>query len=376
MRRSGIREIMDLAAGLPDVLHLEVGEPDFATPSHIVEAAVAAARAGFTHYTPNAGLPELRDSIANVAAKVAGRSVVREQVVVTSGSVCGLMTSLMALVEPGEEVLLPDPGWPNYEMMVMSIGAIPVRYRLSEEHDFAPDLSELESQIGPRTKAIVVNSPSNPTGAVFGRAVVRALVDLANVHDLYILSDEVYDELVYEGEHYSPARWDTDGRVISVYSFSKTYAMTGWRVGYVVAPGSIAGAISKLQEPVVSCASAISQKAAEAALAGPQVCVLEMRNAYKARRDLVVGLLGQAGVRASVPRGAFYVFVDVSRLADHTYRFTRQLLQEQRVAVAPGETFGDAGCGHVRVSLAVDPQVLEAGVRRLIAALTRQSRGT
>jgi aspartate aminotransferase/aminotransferase len=153
--------------------------------------------------------------------------------VVTSGSVCGLMTSLMALVEPGEEVLLPDPGWPNYEMMVMSIGAIPVRYRLSEEHDFAPDLSELESQIGPRTKAIVVNSPSNPTGAVFGRAVVRALVDLANVHDLYILSDEVYDELVYEGEHYSPARWDTDGRVISVYSFSKTYAMTGWRVGYV-----------------------------------------------------------------------------------------------------------------------------------------------
>src|SRR5260370_24001527 len=213
MRRSGIREVMDLAADASDVLHLEVGEPDFPTPAHIVEAAVAAARAGFTHYTPNAGLPELRDAIAHVASEVHGRAVARDQVVVTSGSVCGLMTSLMAVVEPGEEVLIRDPGWPNYEMMVLSIGAIPVRYRLPEEEDFALDVDALGMLVGPRTKAIIVNSPSNPTGAVFGSQIAQALVGLAREHDLYILSDEVYDRLVYEGQHHSPACWDADGRV-------------------------------------------------------------------------------------------------------------------------------------------------------------------
>jgi len=370
MRRSGIREVMDLAAGMSDVLHLEVGEPDFPTPRHIVEAGVAAARAGLTHYTPNAGLPELRDAIACVAGQVHGRPVSREQVVVTSGSVCGLMTSLMALVEPGDEVLIPDPGWPNYEMMVLSTGAVPVRYCLPEEHDFAPDLTALGSRVSPHTKAIIVNSPSNPTGAVFGKEIARGLVEWAREHDVYILSDEVYDQLIYEGEHYSPARWDGDERVIAVYSFSKTYAMTGWRIGYVVAPATIAGVITKLQEPVVSCASAISQKAAEIAIAGPQTCVLEMRNAYRQRRDAALTILRQAKVRATVPRGAFYVLVDVSRAASETFPFARQLLQEQRVAVAPGETFGEAGCGHVRVSLAADQRVVEEGVRRLVAALT------
>src|SRR5258708_33512648 len=214
MRRSGIRELMDLAAGAPDVLHLEVGEPDFSTPVHIVEAAVTAARAGFTHYTPNAGLPELRVAIAPIVSGTHGRPVGPDQVVVTSGSVCGLMTTLMALVEPGEEVLIPDPGWPNYEMMVLSVGAVPVRYTLSEDHDFAPDVEALDSLAGPRTKAIFVNSPSNPTGAVFGNDVARGLVEWANKRDLYVLSDEVYDQLIYEGEHHSPARWDTEGRVI------------------------------------------------------------------------------------------------------------------------------------------------------------------
>lgn len=362
---------MDLAAALPDVLHLEVGEPDFATPGHIVEAAVAAARAGFTHYTPNAGLPELRDAIASVVSPLHGRPVAREQVVVTSGSVCGLMTSLMALLEPGEEVLLPDPGWPNYEMMVVSLGAVPVRYRLAEETGYVPDPSALGALIGPKTKAILLNSPSNPTGAVFDEAVVRGLMELAAAHDLYIVSDEVYDQLIFEGHHVSPARCDRDGRVISIYSFSKTYAMTGWRVGYVVAPPAIAGVITKLQEPVVSCPSAVAQKAAEAAIAGPQTCVTEMRDAYRRRRDAVVAILDAAGVRATVPRGAFYVLVDVASVAHDTFSFARRLLQEERVAVAPGETFGAAGRGRVRISLAADQRVLEEGVRRLAAALTR-----
>ena len=181
----------------------------------------------------------------------------------------------------------------------------------------------------------------------------------------------MYEQLVYEGQHHSPARWDTDGRVVSAYSFSKTYAMTGWRIGYVVAPPSIAEVITKLQEPVVSCASAVSQKAAEAALAGPQACVAEMRRAYQTRRDAAVRILRQAGVPTSMPCGAFYLLVDVSRVTQNTYDFARRLLQEQRVAVAPGETFGDAGQGLVRVSLATDLAVLEEGVRRLAGVVSR-----
>lgn len=372
MRRSGIRELMDTAAGLPDVLHLEVGEPDFATPAHIVEAGVAAARAGYTHYTPNAGLPELRAAIAELTATTLHRPIAPQQVVVTSGSVCGLMSSLMALVEPGDEVLIPDPGWPNYDMMVRSIGAIPRPYRLAPERGYAPDLDALARQVTPRTKVLLVNSPANPTGAVFTQADVRGLVELADAHDVFLLSDEVYDQLVFGTEHHSPARWDTDGRVISVHSFSKTYAMTGWRVGYVVAPPAIAEVVTKLQEPLVSCASAISQKAAQAALSGPQSCVAEMRAAYQARRDTAHAILDQAGVHASRPLGAFYMLVDVSRVTRDSYAFAHQLLASQRVAVAPGETFGAAGQGLVRVSLATAPSALEEGVRRLATAIGRE----
>lgn len=365
MRRSGIRELMDMAANIPEVLHLEVGEPDFATPSHIVEAAVAAARAGFTHYTPNAGLPELRTTISDAITVAHGRAVGPEHVVVTSGSVCGLMTSLIALVEPGEEVLIPDPGWPNYEMMVRTIGAEPVHYRLDAARQYEPDLDALAKQISPRTKVMLVNSPSNPTGAVFGVETARSLVEFAAAHDLYVVSDEVYEKLVFDTAHQSLGRWDVDGRVVCVYSFSKTYAMTGWRVGYVVAPPAIAEVVTKVQEPVVSCASAVSQKAAEAALTGPQTCVEEMCDAYRARRDVALNILGQAGVTSNVPRGAFYMLVDASPVTLDTYAFAYHLLREQRVAVAPGETFGPAGRGLVRVSLATDQVVLEEGVRRL-----------
>jgi aspartate/methionine/tyrosine aminotransferase len=283
------------------------------------------------------------------------------------------MTSLMALVEPGEEVLLPDPGWPNYEMMVMSIGAIPVRYRLSEEHDFAPDLSELESQIGPRTKAIVVNSPSNPTGAVFGRAVVRALVDLANVHDLYILSDEVYDELVYEGEHYSPARWDTDGRVISVYSFSKTYAMTGWRVGYTAVPSSIVGALTRIQESMITCVSSVTQAAALAAFTGPQECVAEMCAAYQKRRDLLMGLLDAAGIGFVRPLGAFYLMMSLR--GDANSRLAALDLVDKGVAVAPGTAFGEMASSALRISLAASEATISAAAEKLIDWYARTDGG-
>jgi aspartate/methionine/tyrosine aminotransferase len=374
MRRSGIREIMDLAAGQPNVLHLEVGEPDFPTPPHIVEAGVAAARAGFTRYAPNAGLPELREAIAEKLARVNGLRVTPDQVVVTAGSVCGLMTTLMALVEPGDEVLLPDPGWPNCEMMVRGIGARPVPYPLDAARGFLPDLDALVGSITGRTKALLVNSPANPTGAVFSEETMRRLVAIAVEHDLYLLSDEVYDQLVYDGEHFSPACLDGDGRVVSVYSFSKTYSMTGWRVGYVVAPPAIAEVVTKLQEPVTSCASTVSQKAAEAALLGPQTCVEEMRLAYRERRDTALAILRDGGVDAVEPHGAFYLLVDVGGVTSDTYAFARDLVREQRVAVAPGEAFGLGGRGFVRLSLAADRQVVAEGARRLAATVAEPSR--
>jgi aspartate aminotransferase/aminotransferase len=365
MRRSGIREIMDLAQTMPDVIHLEVGEPAFPTPPHIVEAAHRAALAGFTKYTANAGLLSLRTLICEKLARRNHIQASPENVVVTPGAVTGVATAIMALVERGDEVLLPDPGWPNYQMMVPCAGAVTVLYPLRPEAGFTPDLEALESLVTPRTKVMVVNSPANPSGAVFAEETVLGLLDFVRRHDLYLLTDEVYEEIIFDGEHVSPARYDTEGRVITVSGFSKTYAMTGWRVGYAVASPAIAALVAKLQEPFVSCASAVSQKAAEAALAGPQDCVAEMVGEYRRHRDQAVRLLSEAGVPFFRPRGAFYILVDISACAVDSYAFARRLLQERRVAVAPGGTFGPGAAGYVRISLASPASAIEEGVRRL-----------
>ncbi len=373
MRRSGIREIMELALSMPDVLHLEVGEPNFATPRHIVEGAYQAALAGFTKYTANAGIASVREAIADKLRRVNGLEVPPERIILTHGAVSGLMTTCLALLEPGDELLLPDPGWPNCEMMALTLGARPVRYPLRKEERFLPRLDDIERVITPRTKALLVNSPANPTGAVFPEPLVRDLVALANRHDLWLISDECYDQLVYDGVHTSPARFDTDGRVVSVFSFSKTYAMTGWRIGYTVPPPALLEVLLKLQEPVLSCASAVSQKAAEAALRGPQDCVEQMRASYHQRRDLALAVLRGAGLDAPVPSGAFYLMVDVSAATDDSYDFAKGLLRGRHVAVAPGEAFGPSGRGLVRVSLATEQPILEEGLRRLAAEILERS---
>ncbi len=365
MRRSGIREIMDLAQTMPDVVHLEVGEPGFPTPPHIVEAAHRAARDGFTKYTANAGLLSLR---ALICEKLARRNHIQtspENVVVTPGAVTGIATSLMALLERGDEVLLPDPGWPNYQMMVPCAGGVTVLYPLRAETGFTPDFEALERLVTPRTKVLVANSPANPSGAVFSADTVRGLLEFVRRHDLYLLTDEVYEEIVFEGEHVSPGQYDTEGRVITVSGFSKTYAMTGWRVGYAVAERSIAALVAKLQEPFVSCASAVSQKAAEAALAGPQDCVAEMVQEYRRHRDQAAHLLSAAKVPFFRPQGAFYALIDISSCGLDSYAFARSLLKESRVAVAPGDTFGPGAGQYVRVSLASPATALEEGVGRL-----------
>jgi aspartate/methionine/tyrosine aminotransferase len=371
MKPSLIREIFDLALLRDDMVALHVGEPDFPTPGHVLEAAAAAAAAGFTRYTANRGLLSLREAIRRKLVRVNGYDVEPEQIVVTSGGVHALFETFTALLEPGDEILVPDPAWPNYVMGLEAIGAVPVGYRLERELDFEPDLDELARLARrPRAKVLLVNSPSNPTGAVFRRSTLERCLELAREHDLWLVSDEVYDEIVFEGEHWSPATVDGEGRVISIYSVSKTYAMTGWRVGWIVAPPELAALLAKLQEPVISSATAPAQKAAEAALDGPQDCVAEMREAYRSRRDLAVDLLEEHALLAAHPHGAFYVLADVSRATGPaTIEFARALVLEHGVAVGPGETFGPGASGCVRLSLAADEQAIAEGVRRLAHAV-------
>jgi aspartate/methionine/tyrosine aminotransferase len=371
MKPSLIREIFDLALLRDDTVCLHVGEPDFPTPGHVLEAAAAAAAAGFTRYTANRGLLSLRESIRRKLLRVNGYDVDPEQIVVTSGGVNALFETFTALLEPGDEILVPDPAWPNYVMGLEAIGAVPVGYRLERELDFEPDLENLARLARrPRAKVLLVNSPSNPTGAVFRRSTLERCLELAREHDLWLVSDEVYDEIVFEGEHWSPATADEDGRVISVYSVSKTYAMTGWRVGWIVAPPELAVLLAKLQEPVISSAVTPAQKAAEAALDGPQDCVAMMREAYRARRDLAVDLLEEHDLLAAHPHGAFYVLADVSRATGPaTIEFARSLVLEHGVAVGPGETFGPGAAGCVRLSLAADQAAIAEGVRRIAHAV-------
>jgi aspartate/methionine/tyrosine aminotransferase len=369
--RSGIRAIMDLAATVGDVIHLEVGDPDFATPEHIVRAASEAAAAGLTHYSPNAGLACLRERIAEKLERSNRLHVGPEQIVVTPGSGEALFSTVLALVEPGDEVLLPDPAWPNFTQMVLAAHARPVSYPLDRRTGFLPDLDALESLATPRTRVLLVNSPGNPTGAVLPRATVRRLADFAERHDLFVVSDECYERIVFEGEHVSVAEYAGFERTVVVQSFSKTYAMTGWRVGYAAASPELAEVLAKLQEPIVSCASTVSQKAAEAALTGPQQPVEAMCAAYRRRRDRAVDIVGAAGLLPAVPHGAFYMLVDVSAAGVDTYAFARQLVVRDRVAVSPGEAFGPGGAGLVRISLASDDHLLEEGLRRLVAAVRR-----
>ena len=365
---SGIRVMADLARFVPDVVNLGVGDPNFVTPAHIIDSAAQAARDGFTKYTPSDGYVTLRELLAAKVRERNGLDVGIDQVVVTSGGCGGLFTSLLVLLDPGDEILLPDPGWANYPPMAHVLNARPVFYPLDPARDWAPDLDALESLATARSKVIVLNSPGNPTGAVYDESVLVGVLELARRKDLWVISDECYDEIVFEGRHVSTAATGDADRVVSVFTFSKSYAMTGWRLGYVIAPPEVALALSKAQEPVVGNASSVSQKGGEAALTGPQDCVREMRDAYRERRDLATAVLDEAGVAYVRPRGAFYLMADVSP-AGESLSFAKRLLQEAHVSVVPGSAFGPSGEGWVRVSLCVDPEVLAEGLTRLAGVL-------
>ena len=284
---SGIRRMVELAGTVPDPLMLVSGDPNFATPRHIVAAAAAAGYAGKTGYGPAAGIASLRSAIVDKVRRVNGLEVDVEQVCVTTGGCGALFTTMLVLLEPGDEILIPDPGWSNYPAMAHSLRARAVGYRLARP-SFAIDPEAIERAITPRTRAILVNSPSNPTGTVEAPERLRAVIEIAERHDLWVISDECYDQLVFEGGHVSMATLGAPERVITVFTFSKSYAMTGWRVGYVVAPNEFIRQLALHQEPVVSCASTVSQYGALAALEGPQDGVGEMVDAYRRRRDAVI----------------------------------------------------------------------------------------
>jgi aspartate/methionine/tyrosine aminotransferase len=372
--RSGIRGIMELALQLPDVVRLEIGDPDFPTPAHIVDGAAEAARNGFTHYSPGVGLASLRELLAEKLWARNGLPATPDEVVVTTGAAGGLFSTFLALLDPGDEVLVPDPGWTTMVPMALAAGTTPVPYALDRASGFALDPEAVEARIGPRTRAVVVNSPGNPTGAVAAREALAHVVEIAGRHGLWLISDECYEDIVFEGEHVSPAALGDPDRVVSVFSFSKSYAMTGWRVGYVVTTAEVARAVVKAQEPVVSSASTISQKAAEAALLGPRGPIDEMREAYRRRRDLALAVLDEHGVGYVRPGGAFYVMVDVAGAGEPSEAFALRLLRERHVAVVPGSAFGQVGEGMVRVSLAADEATIRRGLEELAAELGARSR--
>jgi aspartate aminotransferase len=367
---SRIREVMELAWSDPGAIHLEVGEPDFATPEHVVEAAHRAARMGLTRYAPNAGIPELREALAEKVARRNGYGASPEQVVVTQGGIQALYLALRALLEPGDEVLLPDPSWPNYRMIAHLLGARVLPYPLVAGGGFLPRLEDLERLVSPRTKAILVNSPSNPLGTVVPGELMERLLAFARERDLWFISDEVYDEVVFDDAFVSAGSLVERGyRLVSIYSFSKVYAMTGWRVGYLVAPPDTARILTGMQEPIISCVNTPAQMAALAAVTGPQDIVREMSEAYRARRDELLGVLDRGGLPSTRPSGAFYVWTDVSEAGMPSMDLARTLIEREHVAVAPGSAFGELGEGYVRLSLASSREDLLEGTSRLIRSI-------
>jgi aspartate aminotransferase len=368
VHHSGIREIANLAIVTPGAIRLDVGQPDFATPQHIKDAGKRAIDENKTFYTQTQGLASLREKLVDKLARVNGIVSAPDRVAIGPGGVGAIAAVLASVLEPGDEVLLPDPGWPNYLMMLAWLGARGVPYPCPPAMGFQPDLEALEGLVGPKTKVLIVNSPNNPTGAVYPRETIAAVIELAQRHNLWLLSDECYDQVVLDGSWTSPASMAPDDpRIATIFTFSKTYAMTGWRIGYVAGSAELVDTATKVLESNSSCVSTITQVAAEAALVGPQDCVTEMVGAYRRRRDLVVDILKEAELFIAEPSGAFYCMADIAPGGLGARDFAFKLLRERGVSVAPGTAFGQVAREAVRISLASSDQDLREGVGRLAA---------
>jgi aspartate aminotransferase len=365
---SGIRRIHELALQLDDVIALAVGEPDVPIASHIAAAARAAWDRDDTNYTANGGIPSLRQAIVAKLARDNAVHVETEQVWVTVGATQGLHQAMAITLDPGDEVLIPDPGYTTFTMNARMLDAIPVSYPLRADTGFMPDVAELERLVTDRTRLLIVNSPSNPLGTIFPEAVLRDLLGFARAHDLWVISDEVYEAFTWGAPHVSLASLDEDDRVFSVFSLSKTYAMTGIRIGYLVTPPGMADTMRTVQEATISCAPAPGQFAALAAITGPQDAVRAAAAHYRENLDAATSALGARGIRYLLPGGSFYLWVDVSHVSGgDVAAWAEALLLGSRVSVAPGSAFGRSGEGWIRVNLATDRDRLLTGLSRIPA---------
>jgi aspartate/methionine/tyrosine aminotransferase len=360
-----------------DVVHLEIGEPDFPTPAHVSEAAFAAIRAGETGYCPAPGIPELREAAAAHIAETRHLPIAPERVIVANGAKPFLFFGVLATCEPGDEVIYPDPGFPIYESAIRFAGATPVPLVLHERDDFAFSVDELAAKLTPRTKLVILNSPQNPTGGVLARETLAAAADLLRGSTAWVLSDEVYGRLLYEGEFHTIATEpEMLDRTIVLDSFSKTYAMTGWRCGYAAVPNALVEPLTRFLVNATSCVPPFVQRAGVAALTGPQDDVARMREEFRSRREVVVaGLNALPGVTCRVPHGAFYAFPNVAAVPLPTDALAERLLDEAGVALLSGTAFGAAGENHLRISYATSRERLAIGIERMAAFLERLPAG-
>ncbi len=367
-----------------DIVNLSAGEPDFDTPEHIKDAAIEAIKAGFTKYTPVGGIQELKDAIINKMSSQYGLDYAPEQILVSTGGKQGLYNVIQAIVNPGDEVIVPVPYWVSYPAIIELAGGTPVFLPSEAADNFAIDMDRLEEMVSDRTRAIILNSPSNPTGAVYDTESLKAVASLAVERGFYIITDDIYDEIRFDGKgQENPASVfpEAKGHVIVANGVSKTYAMTGWRIGYLAGPGPVIKAATKIQSQSTSNANSIAQKAAAAALSGPQDCVSIMVKAFRERRDYIVDRLnGMDGVSCPLPQGAFYVFPDMSAFLGtkagqknikSSLDLADFLLEEAKIACVPGVAFGDDR--FVRFSYATDKAVIEEGMNRLESALKKLS---
>jgi aspartate/methionine/tyrosine aminotransferase len=360
----------ELEAQGKEVVHLEIGEPDFATAPHIVEAAARALREGWTHYGPAAGLPELREAIAEDAARRRGIQVDPSEVVVTPGAKPIMFFVIMALVERDDEVLYPNPGFPIYDSMIRFMGGRPVPYSLPEKNDFGVDVDELLGKLSDRTRLIILNSPHNPTGGVMARQHVQGLAEALNSprgRDAMVLSDEIYNRLIFEGEHTSITRFaGMKERTIILDGFSKTYAMTGWRLGYGIMPLELAQQVALLMTNSNSCTASFTQRAGVEALRGDQSPVDAMREEFRRRRQVMVdGLNAIPGFRCRTPHGAFYVFPNITGTGKNSRELAEALLTEASVACLSGTAFGKWGEGYLRFSYANSVENIQKALERI-----------
>jgi len=368
IKPSGIRKLFDLAQGKKDLVSFGIGEPDFITPTHIREVAKMALDEGYTRYTPNLGFPEFRKALAIKLNQKNKISVTPDEVVVTSGGTEALFFAFYTLINPGDEIIIPDPGFVTYESQVYFAGGTPVNFPLRGENNFHPDLEELKNCVTPKTKAILLNSPSNPTGAAFNEDELSAIAQLAQEKNLIVISDELYEDIVYNGrEHISIASLpEMKERTISIFGFSKSYAMTGWRLAYLAAPFNLVKEMAKLLQNTSVCANSIAQRAGLAAIQGSQDCVKEMFTAYNERRNVLVKELNEIkGLSCHAPEGTFYAFVNIRETGMSAEELSIYLLEECKVVTVPGTAFGEQGEGYIRLSFATSLEDIKEGVRRI-----------